>query len=132
ALHRDGPVRLRQAIDVKEPGDVEGGDDPQIEGPPTLAPRSPPHDPGTPAPHIGLALGDAPPRLHKSASSRALGTRMIIEGAILDADGARSGYVRFREGEVVEVGQIGTDSTRGRVRRRRGIVFPRLVNGHTH
>jgi cytosine/adenosine deaminase-related metal-dependent hydrolase len=57
---------------------------------------------------------------------------MIIEGAIVDVDGARPGYVRFREGEVVEVGAIGTDSTRGRIPRKRGIVVPAPVNGHTH
>lgn len=57
---------------------------------------------------------------------------MIVEGAILDADGPRPAYVRFRAGRVIEVGAIGTDSTRGRVRRVRGIVIPRPVNGHTH
>jgi len=57
---------------------------------------------------------------------------MIVDGAILDADGPRSGYVRFRHGAIVEVGQRGTDSTRGRERRVRGIVVPAPVNGHTH
>ncbi len=57
---------------------------------------------------------------------------MIVEGAILDADGARRAYVRFRDGRVVEVGAIGTDSTRGRERRVRGIVIPSPGNGHTH
>lgn len=57
---------------------------------------------------------------------------MIVEGAIIDRDGARPGYVRFRGDRVVEVGKVGTDSTRGRVRRVRGIVVPRGVNGHTH
>jgi cytosine/adenosine deaminase-related metal-dependent hydrolase len=57
---------------------------------------------------------------------------MIVEGAILDADGPRPAYVRFRGGKVVEVGQRGTDSTRGRERRVRGIVVPAPVNGHTH
>ena len=57
---------------------------------------------------------------------------MIVEGAILDVDGARPAYVRFRDGRVVEVGQPGTDSTRGRERRIRGIVIPSPVNGHTH
>jgi cytosine/adenosine deaminase-related metal-dependent hydrolase len=33
---------------------------------------------------------------------------------------------------VVEVGQLGTDSTRGRERRVRGIVVPPPVNAHTH
>jgi cytosine/adenosine deaminase-related metal-dependent hydrolase len=57
---------------------------------------------------------------------------MIVEGAVLDADGPRPAYVRFRHGRVDEVGQLGTDSTRGRVRRLRGIVVPAPVNGHTH
>ncbi len=57
---------------------------------------------------------------------------MIVEGAIVDADGARPAYVRFSGGSVLEVGVPGTDSTRGRVRRVRGIVVPPLVNGHTH
>ena len=57
---------------------------------------------------------------------------MIVEGAVLDADGARAAYVRFRDGRVVEVGQRGTDSSHGRERRVRGIVVPRPVNGHTH
>jgi cytosine/adenosine deaminase-related metal-dependent hydrolase len=55
-----------------------------------------------------------------------------VEGAIVDADGARPAYVRFRGAAVVEVGLPGTDSTRGRVRRVRGIVLPPPVNGHTH
>jgi cytosine/adenosine deaminase-related metal-dependent hydrolase len=57
---------------------------------------------------------------------------MLVEGAILDADGPRPAYVRFRAGRVVETGQLGTDSTRGREPRLRGIVIPRPVNGHTH
>ncbi len=57
---------------------------------------------------------------------------MIVEGAIVDAEGARRAYVRFRGSAVVEVGLPGTDSTRGRVRRVRGIVTPPPVNGHTH
>ena len=57
---------------------------------------------------------------------------MIIEGALGDRDGARRGYARFDGDRVVETGQVGTDSTRGRVRRVRGIVVPRAVNGHTH
>jgi cytosine/adenosine deaminase-related metal-dependent hydrolase len=57
---------------------------------------------------------------------------MIVEGAILDADGARPAYVRFRDSRVVEVGQLGTDSSRGREPRVRGIVVPAPVNGHTH
>ncbi|MCI4339036.1 MAG: amidohydrolase family protein [Thermoplasmata archaeon] len=57
---------------------------------------------------------------------------MIVEGAILDIDGPRAGYVRFRDGRVIEVGKLGTDSTRGRERRIRGIVIPSPVNSHTH
>jgi len=57
---------------------------------------------------------------------------MLVEGAVLDIDGPRAGYVRFRHGRVVEVGAPGTASTRGRVRRVRGIVVPSPVNGHTH
>ncbi|MFZ1024097.1 MAG: amidohydrolase family protein [Thermoplasmata archaeon] len=57
---------------------------------------------------------------------------MIVEGAIFDAAGTRKAYVRFQRGRVVETGQIGTDSTRGRVRRVRGIVVPPPVNAHTH
>jgi cytosine/adenosine deaminase-related metal-dependent hydrolase len=57
---------------------------------------------------------------------------MLVEGAILDADGSRPAYVRFRRGRVIEVGQVGTDSTRGRDRKIRGIVIPPPVNGHTH
>ncbi len=57
---------------------------------------------------------------------------MIVEGAIVDADGPRPAYVRFRGPEVVEVGVPGTDSSRGRVPRLRGIVVPPPVNGHTH
>jgi len=57
---------------------------------------------------------------------------MIVEGAVVDVDGARPAYVRFRKGRVVEVGAPGTDSRRGRERRIRGIVTPRPVNSHTH
>jgi cytosine/adenosine deaminase-related metal-dependent hydrolase len=57
---------------------------------------------------------------------------MIVEGAILDIDGPRPGYVRFRKGRIVETGRPGTDSRRGRDRRIRGIVVPSPVNGHTH
>ncbi len=57
---------------------------------------------------------------------------MLVDGAILDIDGPRPGYVRFRDGTVVEVGARGTDSTHGRVRRVRGIVVAAPVNGHTH
>jgi len=57
---------------------------------------------------------------------------MLVEGAVLDADGARPAYVRIRDGRVREVGQLGTDSLRGRERRVRGIVIPPPVNSHTH
>ncbi|MFZ0699355.1 MAG: amidohydrolase family protein [Thermoplasmata archaeon] len=57
---------------------------------------------------------------------------LIVEGSIFDSDGVRSAYVRFEGERIVEVGQIGTDSTRGRVRRIRGIVAPPPVNSHTH
>jgi cytosine/adenosine deaminase-related metal-dependent hydrolase len=57
---------------------------------------------------------------------------MIVEGAIVDVDGSRPAYVRFRKGRVVEVGSPGTDSRRGKERRIRGIVTPRPVNSHTH
>ena len=57
---------------------------------------------------------------------------MIVEGSVLDADGVRSGYVRLRQGMVVEIGKSGTDSARGRERRVRGVVLPRPVNAHTH
>lgn len=57
---------------------------------------------------------------------------VLVEGAIVDADGARPGYVLFRQGRVAEVGAVGTASTRGRVHRVKGIVVPPPVNGHTH
>ena len=57
---------------------------------------------------------------------------LLVEGSLLDADGARAGYARLRDGRLLETGSLGTDSTRGRVRRLRGIVVPRPVNGHTH
>ncbi|HEV2428257.1 MAG TPA: hypothetical protein VGV64_00200 [Thermoplasmata archaeon] len=57
---------------------------------------------------------------------------MIVEGAIVDLEGPRRAYVRFDGDRVVEVGLPGTDSTRGRIRRVRGIVVPMPVNGHTH
>jgi cytosine/adenosine deaminase-related metal-dependent hydrolase len=57
---------------------------------------------------------------------------MIVEGAVVDVDGVRPAYVRFRKGKVVEVGSLGTDSRRGKERRVRGIVSPRPVNSHTH
>jgi cytosine/adenosine deaminase-related metal-dependent hydrolase len=57
---------------------------------------------------------------------------VIVEGAIVDREGARRGYVRLQNGFVVETGGIGTDSTRGKKRRIRGIVVPSPVNAHTH
>ncbi len=57
---------------------------------------------------------------------------MLVEGAVLDVDGPRPAYVRFAGSKVLEVGRLGTDSTRGRLRRVRGIVIPAPVNGHTH
>ena len=57
---------------------------------------------------------------------------MIVEGAVVDVDGARRAYVRFRRGQVVEVGSPGTDSSHGKERRVHGIVAPRPVNSHTH
>lgn len=57
---------------------------------------------------------------------------LIVEGSIFDVDGARAAYVRFEGERIAEIGQIGTDSTRGRVRRIRGIVAPPPVNSHTH
>ncbi|MHB8352123.1 MAG: amidohydrolase family protein [Thermoplasmata archaeon] len=57
---------------------------------------------------------------------------MIVQGALLDASGARRGYVRLRNGRIVETGAIGTDSSRGRERRIHGIVLPESVNAHSH
>ncbi len=57
---------------------------------------------------------------------------MLVEGAILDSDGVRRAYVRFRRGRIVETGRPGTDSGRGRERKVRGIVVPSPVNAHTH
>lgn len=57
---------------------------------------------------------------------------MLVDGAIYDADGARPAYVRLRHGAVEEVGVRGTESSRGRERRVRGIVVPSPVNAHTH
>src|SRR5690242_13586336 len=57
---------------------------------------------------------------------------LIVEGAIIDANGSRAAYVRFRDGKIIEVGQTGTHSTRGRVRKVKGIVLPAPGNGHTH
>ncbi|MCI4338226.1 MAG: amidohydrolase family protein [Thermoplasmata archaeon] len=55
-----------------------------------------------------------------------------MEGAIVDLDGARPGYVRIEAGRVRETGAIGTDSSHGTERRVRGIVVPAPVNAHTH
>lgn len=57
---------------------------------------------------------------------------MIVEGAIVDVDGARPAYVRLQKGRVVEVGRPGTDSRRGKDKKIHGIVCPRPVNSHTH
>jgi cytosine/adenosine deaminase-related metal-dependent hydrolase len=57
---------------------------------------------------------------------------MIFEGALLDLDGTRRGYLRIRDGRIVERGALGTDSTRGKERRVRGIALPAPVNAHTH
>jgi cytosine/adenosine deaminase-related metal-dependent hydrolase len=59
-------------------------------------------------------------------------TDLLVEGALLDADGARPGYALFRNGALVETGSIGTASAPPGVRRLRGIVVPSPVNGHTH
>lgn len=57
---------------------------------------------------------------------------MLVEGAILDADGPRPGYVRIDHGLVTEVGSLGAASVRAGERRVRGLVVPAPVNGHTH
>ena len=57
---------------------------------------------------------------------------MLVEGAIVDADGIRPAYVRVREGRVVEVGALGTAGRRRSERRLRGVVVPPPVDGHTH
>jgi cytosine/adenosine deaminase-related metal-dependent hydrolase len=57
---------------------------------------------------------------------------VLVEGAIVDLDGIRPGYVRFEAGRVVEVGQLGTASRKPGERRVRGIVVPPPANGHTH
>jgi cytosine/adenosine deaminase-related metal-dependent hydrolase len=60
------------------------------------------------------------------------GVETIVEGAIVDVDGVAPGYVRIREGRVVERGAVGADSSHGRVRRIKGIALPSAVNSHTH
>ena len=57
---------------------------------------------------------------------------MLVVGAILDIDGARPAYVRFRHGVVTEVGARGTEGRRRGERRIQGIVVPAPVNAHTH
>jgi cytosine/adenosine deaminase-related metal-dependent hydrolase len=57
---------------------------------------------------------------------------MLVEGAILDAEGPRPGYVRIRDGRVVEVGKLGTHTRRRQETRVRGVVIPSPVNSHTH
>ena len=57
---------------------------------------------------------------------------MIVEGALVDADGTRKGYARFRDGRIVETGATGTASAHGGARTVHGIVVPAPVNGHTH
>jgi cytosine/adenosine deaminase-related metal-dependent hydrolase len=74
----------------------------------------------------------SPGPLHMPEDSPIAGEPVIVEGAILDADGSRSAYARIENGRVVETGAIGTDSTHGRIRRIRGIVLPPPVNSHTH
>lgn len=79
---------------------------------------------------MGTPSGSAGIDTVSSLPSR--GADVLVEGAIIDDEGVRSGYVRFRAGRIVDTGKLGTDSTRGRERRVRGIVVPRPVNGHTH
>jgi len=57
---------------------------------------------------------------------------MLVEGAILDREGARRAAVRIRGGRVVEVGLPGTVRRRSDERRIQGIVVPAPVNAHTH
>lgn len=57
---------------------------------------------------------------------------MLVVGAILDIDGARPAYVRFRNGRVSEVGTRGAEGRRRGERTVRGIVVPAPVNAHTH
>jgi cytosine/adenosine deaminase-related metal-dependent hydrolase len=59
-------------------------------------------------------------------------TDLLVEGALLDADGSRPGYALFRGGTLVETGSLGTASAAPGIRRVRGIVVPSPVNGHTH
>jgi cytosine/adenosine deaminase-related metal-dependent hydrolase len=57
---------------------------------------------------------------------------VLVEGAIVDLDGIRPGYVRFDGATVAETGSLGTASRKAGERRIRGIVVPPPVNGHTH
>jgi len=57
---------------------------------------------------------------------------MLVIGAVLDTEGARPAYVRFRGGEVTEVGARGTERRRRDEEVVRGIVVPAPVNAHTH
>jgi cytosine/adenosine deaminase-related metal-dependent hydrolase len=57
---------------------------------------------------------------------------MLVEGAIVDLEGSRPGYVRFEGDRVVETGTLGTASRKPGERRVRGIVVPPPVNAHTH
>jgi len=57
---------------------------------------------------------------------------LLVEGALLDVDGARPGYALFRDGLLTETGSVGTASAGPGVRTVRGIVVPAPVNGHTH
>jgi len=57
---------------------------------------------------------------------------MLVVGAILDLEGARPAYVRFRHGRVVDVGIRGAERRRRNERLVRGIVVPSPVNAHTH
>ncbi len=59
-------------------------------------------------------------------------TDLLVEGALLDIDGPRSGYALFRAGALVETGALGTASVGPAVRKVHGIVVPSPVNGHTH
>ena len=57
---------------------------------------------------------------------------MLVVGAILDTEGARPAYVRFRGGTVTEVGARGAEARRKGERVVHGIVVPSPVNSHTH
>ncbi|HYB78064.1 MAG TPA: amidohydrolase family protein [Thermoplasmata archaeon] len=57
---------------------------------------------------------------------------MLVVGSILDTEGSRPAYVRFRNGRVVEVGSRGTEGPARRETVVRGIVIPAPVNSHTH